>query len=138
MDELFLALRVAVSLAAVLGIIWYAQRRISRGTRAKGSTKTITVVGRQGVGAKASVAVIEVDGKRFLLGVTEQSVSILHTSDAPEAPAEAFGRVLDQQTGSDDALAITSSGLQPAPQSRLAGSLLSAETWRRALAALRP
>lgn len=138
MDTFLLALRVLLSLAAVLGVIWYAQRRISRGGRAKQS-KSITVIGRQGVGSKASVAVVEVDGKRFLLGVTEHAVTILHTADAPEAPAEAFSRVLgneaDQASDTEAPALVTS---RPAPSSALAGSILSADTWRRAFASLKP
>ena len=133
MDTLFLALRVIVSLAAVLGIIWYAQRKISKGTRAK-QGRTITVVGRQGVGAKASVAVVDVDGKRFLLGVTEHSVNIMHTSDTPEAPAEAFSRVLTEEGGDVAVEAVR----PPSSTSPLAGSILSADTWRRAFASLKP
>jgi flagellar protein FliO/FliZ len=131
-DTLFLALRVVLSLAAVLGVIWYAQRKISKGTRAR-QGKTITVVGRQGVGAKASVAVIDVDGKRFLLGVTEHSVNILHTSDTPEAPAEAFSRVLMEEGGD-----VAIEAVKPPSSSPLAGSILSADTWRRAFASLKP
>lgn len=132
MDTLFLALRVLLSLAAVLGIIWYAQRRISKGTRSKAG-KAINIVGRQGIGAKASVAVIDMDGKRFLLGVTEHQVTILHTSDAPVAPAEAFSQVLEVETGEN----AKPSALEPA-KGPLAGSILSADTWRRAFASLRP
>lgn len=145
MDTLFLALRVLLSLAAVLGIIWYAQRRIGKGTRSKGN-KAITVVGRQGIGAKASVAVIDMDGKRFLLGVTEHQVSILHTSDAPAAPAAAFSAALEAETGerpepAAPALAkpaaLKPAALEPA-KGPLAGSILSPDTWRRAFASLRP
>ena len=135
MDTVFLALRVVLSLAAVFGIIWYAQRKIGKGMRAK-QGKTITVVGRQGVGAKASVAVIDVDGKRFLLGVTEHSVNILHTSDTPEAPAEAFSRVLTEEGGNVEAGAVIPQITQSS--SPLAGSILSADTWRRAFASLKP
>ena len=132
MDTLLLALRVALSLAAVLGVIWYIQRRVSKGARSR-QGRTITVVGRQGVGAKASVAVIDVDGKRFLLGVTEHSVNILHTSDTPEAPAEAFSRALTEEGGD---LAIEA--VRPVSSSPLAGSILSPDTWRRAFASLKP
>ena len=136
MDTLFLALRVLLSLAAVLGVIWYAQRRISKGTRSKAG-KTISVVGRQGIGAKASVAVIDVDGKRFLLGVTEHSVNILHTSDAPEAPAEVFAQAMEAETGekAQPGEKVIAAGSATGP---LAGSILSADTWRRAFASLRP
>ncbi len=132
MDTLLLALRVILSLAAVLGVIWYVQRRVSKGNRSR-QGKTITVVGRQGVGAKASVAVIDVDGKRFLLGVTEHSVNILHTSDTPEAPAAAFSRALTEEGGD---LAVEA--VRPASSSPLAGSILSPDTWRRAFASLKP
>lgn len=134
MDEVFLALRVVVSLGAVLGVIWYIQRRISRGSRAKQSKKAINVIGRQAVGAKASVAVVDVDGKRFVLGVTEHTVNILHTSDTPEAPAEAFSRVLTEEGGDVEAEVMT----PQASSSPLAGSILSADTWRRAFASLKP
>jgi flagellar protein FliO/FliZ len=143
MDTLMLALRVVLSLAAVLGVIWYAQRRISRGTRG-GRAKTISVVGRQSVGSKASVAVVDVDGKRFLLGVTEHAVTILHTADAPLDSADAFSRALSEET-TEHATELSSTHsapagalLRPTPQSPLAGSLLSADTWRRAFASLKP
>jgi len=134
MDTLFLALRVLLSLAAVLGIIWYAQRRISKGTRSKAGT-TIKVVGRQAVGAKASVAVIDMDGKRFLLGVTEHQVTILHSSDAPVVAAQAFSQALEAETGQP--LTTTPAALAPV-RGPLAGSILSTDTWRRAFASLRP
>ncbi|PJJ73276.1 flagellar protein FliO/FliZ [Diaminobutyricimonas aerilata] len=102
MDTIFLALRVLVSLAAVLAVIWYVQRRWARG-RGAGHRKDIRVVSRQGVGSKASVAVVEVDGTRFLLGVTEQSVNVLNATPlqqpelqaVPTAPG--FARILDLQ-----------------------------------------
>jgi flagellar protein FliO/FliZ len=136
MDTLFVALRVALSLAAVLGLIWYVQRRISRGGKAR-RDKPIAIVGRQGVGSKASVAVVDVDGKRFLLGVTDHAVTVLHTSDAPVAPvpAETFSRVLaDETAGSELATPVAARPVTPSP---LGGSLLSADTWRRAFASLR-
>jgi len=141
MDTLMLTLRVVLSLAAVLGVIWYAQRKISRGTRG-GKARTISVVGRQSVGSKASVAVVDVDGKRFLLGVTEHAVTILHTADAPLDSAEAFSLALDEET---DVGSAATQPRNPAPAlvrptaaSPLAGSLLSADTWRRAFASLKP
>ena len=43
----------------------------------------MTVVGRQGVGSKASVVVVDVDGTRFVLGVTEHAVNVLQSGDRP-------------------------------------------------------
>ncbi|THG29686.1 flagellar biosynthetic protein FliO [Naasia lichenicola] len=83
MDTVFLALRVIISLGAVLGAIWFLHRWLTKGNKspAKRAGKAITVVARQSLGAKASVAVIETQNARFLLGVTEQSVTILDRID---------------------------------------------------------
>jgi flagellar protein FliO/FliZ len=57
LDDLLVVLRVALSLAAVLGLLWYLQRRFSRQASRSSSRRraaeTITVLGRQGLGAKA-------------------------------------------------------------------------------------
>jgi flagellar protein FliO/FliZ len=149
-DTVFLALRVVVSLAVVLGAIWFVQKRMGRGSRGKSKSKPISVVSRQSVGAKASVAVVEFGGKRFLLGVTEHAVSVLDAAKIPAAevaaalevtvekkptqkkvaPAQDFADALSDAQG-DSPVAVT-----PA-SSRLAGSVLSASTWKQAFTALR-
>jgi flagellar protein FliO/FliZ len=79
-DTFLLALRVVVSLAVVIGAIWFVQRRSTKssGARSKSTKKPISVVARQSVGQKASIAVVDFGGKRFLLGVTEHGISVLH------------------------------------------------------------
>jgi flagellar protein FliO/FliZ len=85
-ETIFLALRVLLSLAVVLAAIWYAHRRLTRsGRMAPRAAKAVNVVTKQSIGAKASVVVMDVDGQRFLLGVTEQSVTVLNTSATPGA-----------------------------------------------------
>ena len=64
MDTFLLALRVVVSLGVVIGAIWFVQRRVSRsgggsGARAKRAGKPMSVIARQNLGPKASVAVVE-------------------------------------------------------------------------------
>jgi flagellar protein FliO/FliZ len=90
-DTLFLALRVVVSLGAVLGVIWFAQRRLTRGKLLQKVVREIRVVGRQSVGAKASVVLIEADGQRLMLGVTDHSITVLNSAPlaAPETSPEA-------------------------------------------------
>lgn len=113
MDSIFLALRVVVSIGVVIGAIWFVQRRMGRGGRtksvngAKSKAKPISMVARQAVGAKASVAVVEFDGKRFLLGVTEHGVSVLNTADAVVEPAAdaAFADALTEAAEGDALLA---------------------------------
>jgi flagellar protein FliO/FliZ len=91
MEPLVLGLRVLVSLAAVFGLMWLLHRRLRAGTPGL-RAKVLSVVARQTVGPKASVVLVDTDGKRFLLGVTEHGISVLHTADAPEpvvaAPAQ--------------------------------------------------
>ncbi|MET0934123.1 MAG: flagellar biosynthetic protein FliO [Mycetocola sp.] len=145
MDTVFVALRVLLSLAAVLALLWYAQRRITRGT-AKGKTaELVTVVGRQGIGLKASVVVVDVDGTRFLLGVTEHAVNVLHSADAPgattaaESPTDAFAATLAGVTNIDS-VSGTSLALRPRRNTQpvqASGSILSPATWKQTAAALR-
>ena len=62
MDTLFVALRVALSLGVVLALLWVLQKRIAKGVRRPGrASSSVVVVGRQGIGAKASVVVVDVE-----------------------------------------------------------------------------
>ena len=92
METLFLALRVLVALGAVLGLIWFVQRKMTRGgkksaiaARFGGAAKRpIQVLGSHRLTAKASITVVEIDGVKLVLGVTEQGISVLEP--APAAP----------------------------------------------------
>jgi flagellar biogenesis protein FliO len=83
-DSLFLVLRVAVSLAAVLGLLWYLQRRFAGrlGVHQRGD---VAVLSRTPLGAKSQAVVLEAHGRRYLLGVTEHGVNVLD-DDLPLAP----------------------------------------------------
>lgn len=85
MDTLLLAARVVVSLVAVFGLMWLVQRKVRTGGAAT-RAKALSVVARQSVGQKASVVLVDTDGKRFMLGVTEHGISVLHTGEAPVVP----------------------------------------------------
>ena len=90
--ETFLAgLRVVVSLAVVVGLLWVLQRRLTRGSRASAASKPVRIVTKQAISPKASVVIIDVGDTRLLLGVTEHAVSVLQTGDIPaevEVPVE--------------------------------------------------
>ncbi|MCP2032939.1 flagellar protein FliO/FliZ [Okibacterium sp. HSC-33S16] len=152
MDTLFVALRVILSLAAVLGLLWYAQRRLTRGKSRSKAAELVTVVGRQGIGLKASVVVVDVDGKRFLLGVTEHAVNVLHSDDVPaletattaevtsESPAKSFANTLAEVTDISGAATAPTAPLRPRkhqPSVQASGSILSPSTWKQTAAALR-
>lgn len=86
MDTVFLALRVVVALGAVFGALLFAHRWITKGRPgSKPRNKQIEVVARQGLGAKAGIAVVDAGGRRYLLGVTEHAVTVLDTLGAAEA-----------------------------------------------------
>ena len=84
MDTVVVGLRVVLSLGVVLALLWVPQKRLVKGGRAgTRATSQVSVVARQGVGAKASVVVVDVEGERLVLGVTESSVTVLAAADRP-------------------------------------------------------
>lgn len=93
MDAVFLVLRVAVALGVVLAVIWVAHRRVARMRRRSGKTALVRVVARQSLAPKASMVVVDADGRRLMLGVTEHGVSVLSDRPAPVADAD-FDAVL--------------------------------------------
>lgn len=113
MDDLLVALRMIVALAAVLGLLLFLSRRLQKagakgdspmagllpkqlgrltglrrsrptqGRGAKARQEKITVVARSGIGAKAQLVVAEFGGIRYVLGVTERGISVVDTQEAP-------------------------------------------------------
>ncbi|GAA4362387.1 FliO/MopB family protein [Paeniglutamicibacter cryotolerans] len=83
MDTFFLLLRVLVSLAAVLGLLFYLRKRLLP-RFASAATGEVRIIERHGVGPKSSVVLLESGSKRYLLGVGEASVNVLDSYDAPE------------------------------------------------------
>jgi flagellar protein FliO/FliZ len=167
-DTVFLALRVIVSLAVVIGAIWFVQKRLGRAAKVKSKSKPIAMIARQTVGVKASVAVVEFGAKRFLLGVTEHGISVLDSTEIEPVEIEEvetvaqpsrvtltasgrhFADALSQVDGAPPVPAAarelrpgSDSGVESAylrsrpAKSPIAGSILSASTWRQAFAALR-
>ena len=170
METLVIALRVALSLGVVLALMWVLHRRMTKsglGAKARGRrSAAVEVVARQGIGGKASVVVVDVEGERLVLGVSEHGVSLLTSGQAPApeltvvtgpvplpvrpAPsAERFRQELEQQTGDATGLPAAAEPLPMRPRNRrpqrtvlptaqqLQGSILSGDTWRQAAAALR-
>jgi flagellar protein FliO/FliZ len=162
-EPVFLALRVVLSLAVVLGLLWIVQRRIGRKSRKNNTGDLVTVVTRRGISQKASVVVVDVEGMRYLLGVTEQSVNVLGTSEAPvarvavekRAGADEFAKSMSAASFDKADLAmITGATRRPSlgrstvpakfssagfglSGSKLGGSILSPLVWKQAANALR-
>ncbi len=131
MDTLFLVLRVVVALAAVFGAIWYLQRRFGRGRVA--ARKVVSVVSRQNVGGKAHITVVDMEGTRFLLGVTEGGISVLHTTEAPEQQVTEL-KVVKKPTIPAPPGSVPFGGT---PFDRATGSILSPSTWSKTVKAFR-
>ncbi|GAA1917056.1 hypothetical protein GCM10009775_06860 [Microbacterium aoyamense] len=112
MEDLLIAVRAIVSLAAVLGLLLWLTHRIKKrqsGGAGRGALtpslkklsaliplrpappaaaprpERITVVARSGLSSKAQLVVAEFGGIRYVLGVTEHGVSVVDTQEA--APA---------------------------------------------------
>ncbi|WP_413601991.1 FliO/MopB family protein [Curtobacterium sp. Curtsp57] len=183
MDTLVITLRVALSLGVVLALMWVLHRRVSKGQFGAGKkprgrrSAAVEVVARQGIGGKASVVVVDVEGERLVLGVTEHGVSLLTSGAAPapdltivtgpvalpSVPRAARTEPVEPAVGADAfraelarhdqaAASLPSEAAEPPPMrprnrraqrtvvptsAQLQGSILSADTWRQAAAALR-
>lgn len=124
MDDVLVAVRAIVSLAAVLGLLLWLRHRIKKGQTAQPSAsgpspriakltallpsrssgrvrasrpERINVVTRAGLGGKAQLVVAEFGGIRYVLGVTEHGISVVDTQEAAIADDEASHG--DEETG---------------------------------------
>lgn len=84
-------LRVAFSLAVVMGLLWLSYRVADRSRRQTpgGRGAQLTVVARQGLSQKSAAVLLDSGGTRYLLGVTESSVTVIDQGPAPAAAAAA-------------------------------------------------
>lgn len=74
------ALRLILSLLAIIALIlagaWLARRS---GWLKAGAGGSIRILGTHSLGARASVAVVQIEDARLVLGVTAGQISLLHT-----------------------------------------------------------
>lgn len=158
-SSLVLLLRVLLSLACVLGLLWYLGRRMA-GSRAASRARAtqIAVVAKQSLGGKSGVVLVEVSGRRLLLGTGEHGVSLLtelepappvpeESADRTEIDPETLERMLAQPSAEPAAPSAPSSALAlstpaarmpavPTHRNPLDGSILAPSTWRRAVVAV--
>lgn len=139
-----LVVRLVFSLGIVLGLLMVLIKFSSK--RFSGSTDALVrVVHRQPLSRTSSIAVVTVGSRVLVIGTTEQQVALLTELDPEEledlavdgAPAAELAATPEQAPASAPAPAAgTHTGpLTPAQHGALAGSILSAQTWRQALAA---
>lgn len=135
MDDVLVAVRAIVSLAAVLGLLLWLRHRLKKGqtggaagaspnrlakltallpNRAESRPKTtrperISVVSRAGLGGKAQLVVAEYGGIRYILGVTEHGINVVDTQETvPAFDEELSGS--DGETGRGNRVEQTNSG----------------------------
>jgi flagellar protein FliO/FliZ len=119
-----IAFNMFLALAIVLGLMWLLTRLVRRplGGRSAG---VMAVLARQPLTRGASVAVVRVGRQAYVLGVTDQHVTLL-----AEADPAALEAALDPPHEIREQIPLDTQG-------PLAGSVLSPSTWRRAVDAVR-
>ena len=152
MDTLWLILRLVLSLALVLGLIWGLARIKKRVSPTNAGT--IQVLSKIPVSRKGSLLVVEVGGKKLVIGATDSSISLISEIEiAPETleikeerrPVELDSYMIgmldspesmgfDLDPAEIDALASLK---KTQSDSKLAGSVLSPDTWRQLAETLR-
>jgi flagellar protein FliO/FliZ len=127
-----IALRIFFSLVVVLLLMW-GLAKVARRPLSGRNGGALSVLARQALSRGAAVAVVRVGERAYVVGVTDQTVTLLAEADpdAIEAAAHPAHEVREQL--SLDALAGSGSLGGSGP---LAGSALSPSTWRQAAAAV--
>ena len=80
-----MVLGLAAVLALIFGLAWLARRFNLNGA---GVTAGMRLLGAMSVGPKEKIVLVEVEGKRLLLGVTAQQIALLHTWETGADVAE--------------------------------------------------
>ncbi|NYI99814.1 flagellar biogenesis protein FliO [Nocardioides thalensis] len=127
-----LGIRLVGSLAVVVGLLILIARLVNRRFKPADGAP-VRVVHRQPLTRGSGVAVVAVGTRVLVLGTTEQQVTLL-----AEVEPDEIG--LDEEYEHDEEVSIrprlAARPTRPASaDGRLAGSLLSADTWRQTLAA---
>lgn len=127
-----LVVRLVVSLTIVVGLMLLLAKLSMRRFQGRGDA-LVKVVHRQHLSRSSSIAVVTVGSRVLVLGTTEQQVQLLTELD-PEEIEDADVTVLPAASASEQK-AVGASYAAQAAQGALAGSLLSANTWKLAFAA---
>jgi len=135
MQTVALAFRVVLSLSVVLALMWLLARTLRGRVIARGAG-VLELLARVPMTRGSSVAVVRVADQVLVLGVTETQVTVLTVADPEQvriasvnSENASFSKTADGQSG------LPGSG--PTGSGLLAGSILSPNTWRRAIVTIR-
>lgn len=129
-----LAVRLILSLSLVLGLLLLIARLGGRKFRGKRDAM-VQILHRQHLTRSSTISVVSVGSKVLVLGTTEHQVRVLTELDPDEVE---FPELEPAADDADDAVAsksLVSVPKQGVSNSPLAGSVLSVDTWKQALAA---
>nr|WP_269204801.1 flagellar biosynthetic protein FliO [Motilibacter deserti] len=141
-------LRLFLSLGVVIALMWLAAK-VLRGSMGGKNTGALEILARQQLSRGASVSVVRVADRALVVGVTENTVTLLTETDleliqaAQEAGQEATDADGDTSVTVDEDGNVHVVASRPARtgvsagSGPLAGSILSPDTWRRTVNALR-
>ena len=113
-----MALRTALSLLVVLAIVFAAARLLGRAS-GQGGSPALDVLARQALGRTASVAIVRVADRAYVLGVTENQITLLDDTD------------LTQMTE------VIAAARPVKGAAALRGSIFSAAAWHQGIEAVR-
>jgi flagellar protein FliO/FliZ len=112
------ALRTVLSLVVVLAIVFAAARLLGRAS-GQGGSGALDVLARQALGRTASVAIVRVADRAYVLGVTEHQITLLDDTDLTQlTEVIAAGRSAEGFTARQ-------------------GNIFSAAAWRQGIEAVR-
>ena len=93
------ALAAFAAVVALIPIALWVLKRLQSGSA--GSTRSITMMGGLTLGPRERIAIIETQGRRWMIGVTGQSISMLAELDASQS---SDGRANSKTDGAGAAL----------------------------------
>lgn len=135
MRMLGLAFQVVLSLGIVLGLMWLLARALRSRAMSSGAGM-LEVLGRLPLTRGSSVAVVRVADQVLVLGVTETQVTVLTVAD-PELSSAATGREEGGKVQGRRSPRLPSLKIRNAGGGPLQGSILSPDSWQRAIALVR-
>ena len=83
------ALLAFVAVIALIPLALWVLKRLQGGSA--GGARVVTLVGGLSLGPRERIAIVESHGRRWMIGVTGQSISMLAELQASDAPADPPG-----------------------------------------------
>lgn len=126
-----LAVRLVLSLSLVLGLLLLLARVGGRKFRGK-SGAMVQILHRQHITRGSTISVVSVGSKVLVLGTTEHQVRVLTELDPDEIELPELEEAVEDGASEKPLVSLPKQGISTSP---LAGSVLSVDTWKQALAA---